>query len=159
MWGKIIIPIYRLWLHGLYGLYGPRCPLSPKRPINLISLWRFETLSRSLWRHCNGPGQNNPCIPQQNRVAHSQTDIVIVIRLGSNPGDPMFRICYTCRLLCDRTWDMCRMQCEITQYMYGIHVGDHVDPIIVTLYSGTGSQLLGLGNMLQTYWWVSARKT
>ena len=38
MWGKIIIPMYRLWLHGLYGLYGPRCPLSPKRPINLISL-------------------------------------------------------------------------------------------------------------------------
>ena len=39
MWGKIIIPMYRLWLHGLYGLYGPRCPLSPKRPINLISLY------------------------------------------------------------------------------------------------------------------------
>ena len=36
MWGKIIIPIYKLWLHGLYGLYGPRCPLSPKRSINLI---------------------------------------------------------------------------------------------------------------------------
>ena len=35
MWGKIIIPMYRLWLSGLYG---PRCPLSPKRPINLISL-------------------------------------------------------------------------------------------------------------------------
>ena len=38
MWGKIIIPMYRLWLNGLYGLYGPRCPLSAKRPINLISL-------------------------------------------------------------------------------------------------------------------------
>ena len=38
MWGKITIPMYRLWLHGLYGLYGPRCPLSPKRPINLISV-------------------------------------------------------------------------------------------------------------------------
>ena len=38
MWGKIIIPMYRLWLHSLYGLYGPRCPLSPKREINLISL-------------------------------------------------------------------------------------------------------------------------
>ena len=37
MWGKIIIPMYWLWLHGLYGLYGPRCPLSPKRLINLIS--------------------------------------------------------------------------------------------------------------------------
>ena len=35
MWGKIIIPMYMLWLHSLYG---PRCPLSPKRPINLISL-------------------------------------------------------------------------------------------------------------------------
>ena len=38
MWGKIIIPMYGLWLNGLYGLYGPRCPLSSKRPINLISL-------------------------------------------------------------------------------------------------------------------------
>ena len=38
MWEKIIIPMYRLWLHSLYGLYGPQCPLSPKRPINLISL-------------------------------------------------------------------------------------------------------------------------
>ena len=35
MWGKIVIPMYRLWLHGLYA---PQCPLSPKRPINLISL-------------------------------------------------------------------------------------------------------------------------
>ena len=38
MWGKIIIPMYRLWLNGLYELYGPRCPLFSKRPINLISL-------------------------------------------------------------------------------------------------------------------------
>ena len=37
MWGKIVIPIYRLWLHGLYGLYGPRNPLSPERPLNLIT--------------------------------------------------------------------------------------------------------------------------
>ena len=38
MWGGIIIPMYRLWLHGLYGLYGPWCPLVPKRLMNLISL-------------------------------------------------------------------------------------------------------------------------
>ena len=37
MRGKIMIPMYRLWLHGLYGLYGPRCPLSPDRPLNLIT--------------------------------------------------------------------------------------------------------------------------
>ena len=37
MWGKIMIPMYRLWLHGLYGLYGPRNPLSPERPLNLIT--------------------------------------------------------------------------------------------------------------------------
>ena len=41
MWGKIIIPMYRLWLHGLYGLYGPWCLLSSKRLINLISLSPF----------------------------------------------------------------------------------------------------------------------
>ena len=43
MWGKIIIPMYRLWLHSLYGLYGPRCPLSSKRPINLISLSPYNS--------------------------------------------------------------------------------------------------------------------
>ena len=46
MWGKIIIPMYRLWLHGLYGLYGSQCPLPPpqkkkkkkkKKQTNLIS--------------------------------------------------------------------------------------------------------------------------
>ena len=37
MWGKMMIPMYRLWLHGLYGLYGPRCPLSPERLLNLIT--------------------------------------------------------------------------------------------------------------------------
>ena len=37
LWGKIMIPMYRLWLHGLYGLYGPPCPLSPERLINLIT--------------------------------------------------------------------------------------------------------------------------
>ena len=26
MWGKIMIRLYRLWLHSLYGLYGPHCP-------------------------------------------------------------------------------------------------------------------------------------
>ena len=45
MWGKIIIPVYRLWLNGLYGLYGPRCPLSSKRPINLISLSLAQAVS------------------------------------------------------------------------------------------------------------------
>ena len=56
MWGKIIIPMYRLWLHSLYG---PRCPLSPKRLINLISL------SLKLFIHCNifTTGHDKPCKP------------------------------------------------------------------------------------------------
>ena len=52
MWGKIIIPMYRLWSHGLYG---PRCPLSPERPLNLsltylhgkiwsVFNWMFEVI-------------------------------------------------------------------------------------------------------------------
>ena len=52
MWGKIIIPMYRLWLHGLYGLYGPRCPLSAKRPINLISLSLSLVFTGQLWDIC-----------------------------------------------------------------------------------------------------------
>ena len=53
MWGKIMIPMYRLWLHGLYGLHGPRCPLSPKGLLNLITrsltprFWSGQ--SRDLW--------------------------------------------------------------------------------------------------------------
>ena len=65
MWGKIIIPMYRLWLNSLYGLYGPRCPLSSKRPINLISLslWTKPDLSsmtslenylKEVWLFCDG---------------------------------------------------------------------------------------------------------
>ena len=59
MWGKIIIPMYRLWLQSLYGLYGPRCPLSPKRLINLISLfspsgialtWTFWNITIPAWK-------------------------------------------------------------------------------------------------------------
>ena len=49
MWGKIIIPMYRLWLNGLYGLYGPRCPPSSKRPINLISL-SLSLLGHGAWQ-------------------------------------------------------------------------------------------------------------
>ena len=52
MWGKIIIPMYRLWLNSLYGLYGPRCPLFSKRPINLICLSLSLSLGRSLWNCC-----------------------------------------------------------------------------------------------------------
>ena len=37
MRGKIMIPMYRLWLHGLYGLYVHRWSQSPERPLNLIS--------------------------------------------------------------------------------------------------------------------------
>ena len=37
MRGKIVIPMCRLWLHGLHGPHGIRCPLSPKRPLNLIT--------------------------------------------------------------------------------------------------------------------------
>ena len=38
-WEKIMIPMNRLWLHGLYGLHvhGPWYLLSPKRLLNLIT--------------------------------------------------------------------------------------------------------------------------
>ena len=37
IWGKIRIPMCRLWLHCLYGLHGPQCPLSQKRLLNLLT--------------------------------------------------------------------------------------------------------------------------
>ena len=45
MWGKIMIPMYRLWLHSLYGLYEPRCLLSPERLLNLITHSLTHSLS------------------------------------------------------------------------------------------------------------------
>ena len=65
MWGKIIIPMYRLWLNGLYGLYGPRCPLFSKRPINLISLSLSEIIYTS-------HGRMNPLWNQLNKYHHHQ---------------------------------------------------------------------------------------
>ena len=37
LWGKILIPMYIVWLPCLYGLYGLQCLLSPERPLNLIT--------------------------------------------------------------------------------------------------------------------------
>ena len=64
MWGKIIIPMYRLWLNGLYGLYGPRCPLFSKRPINLISL----SLSTPTPQHQNTHFRKQPKLNTQSLV-------------------------------------------------------------------------------------------
>ena len=52
IWRKIIIPMYRLWLHSLYGLYGPRCPLSPKKADKLsLSLNQDGALiEKSCWK-------------------------------------------------------------------------------------------------------------
>ena len=38
MWGIIIIPKYRLWLHGLYGLFERHCPLS-ERGCSTLTHW------------------------------------------------------------------------------------------------------------------------
>ena len=48
MWVKIMIPMYRLWLHGLYVLHGLRCLMSPKKPLNLI------THPHSNFNRCSG---------------------------------------------------------------------------------------------------------
>ena len=47
MWGKIIIPMYRLQLHGVYILHGPHCLLSEKKAVTLnhslthVDEWEF----------------------------------------------------------------------------------------------------------------------
>ena len=65
MWGKITIPMYRLWLNGLYGLYGPRCPLFSKRPINLISL--------SLSQSCTKPSNDGLTVCASVSLSISQS--------------------------------------------------------------------------------------
>ena len=54
MWRKIMIPVYRLWLHCLYGLYGPHCLLSPERLLDLITHWLLASLGHQqpwYWLH------------------------------------------------------------------------------------------------------------
>ena len=47
MWGKIMIPMYKLWLHGLYGLHGL---MSPKGPLTLIThSLTLKGLKGELW--------------------------------------------------------------------------------------------------------------
>ena len=54
LWGKIMIPMYRLWLHSLFGLYGPWCPLSPQNAVKLnhspthCPFWRCGSNSKSI---------------------------------------------------------------------------------------------------------------
>ena len=53
MWGKMIIPMYGLWLHGLYGLHGPHCPMSPKG----CQIWSIThsllALLQQSWHSCH----------------------------------------------------------------------------------------------------------
>ena len=63
MWGKIMIPMYRLWLHGLYGLYGPCCPMSAERLLNLIThslTWQGARVWKDLF-FLGWGSKVNPC--------------------------------------------------------------------------------------------------
>ena len=87
MWGKIIIPTYRLWLNGLYGLYGPRCHLSSKRPINLISLPSWTLIVNDRWIPHTNVGSVimtydafiNCCI--SSVIFHSVQPFIIIVTL------------------------------------------------------------------------------
>ena len=94
MWGKIMIPMYRLWLRSLYGLYGPRCLLSPKRLLNLIthSLSLAEHMHKmipislavdklsfnSLWVSINNPLYPlHKWIYKRHKLVHSGLDLTL----------------------------------------------------------------------------------
>ena len=49
----MMIPLYRLWLHGFYGLYRPRCPLSRCPLLNFITHSPTGILRRTHGK--NGP--------------------------------------------------------------------------------------------------------
>ena len=51
-----MIPMYRLWLHGLYGLYGPHCRLTPEKAIKsnhslTLIIWHMWLLCMINWRN------------------------------------------------------------------------------------------------------------
>ena len=69
MWGKIMIPMYRLWLHGLYGLHGPRCPLSPKMPLNLLTHSPGATRQYAVTRDTDEPVLSHMQSPSYNELS------------------------------------------------------------------------------------------
>ena len=89
MWGKIIIPMYRLWLNGLYGLYGPRCPLFSKRPINLISLSLSCLGFNVLRKYCSIQGTHrhipSPCVLTLSDSCCSWVAITVLIARFMGP--------------------------------------------------------------------------
>ena len=133
MWGKIIIPMYRLWLNGLYGLYGPRCPLFSKRPINLISL------SLSHWGRvthiCVSKltiiGSYNGLSPSQvlQRAVSKLTNFQIWI--WHNDTMPMSNTIYMLLI----NWKMVISLC-FKQYLYPVLVVKNVFPIHTTRVAG-----------------------
>ena len=87
---KIIIPMYRLWLHGLYGLYGPQCLLSPKRPINLTHWGRVTHI-------CVGNltiiGPDNGLSPgRRQAINRTNAGILLIGTLGTNFSEILIEI-------------------------------------------------------------------
>ena len=88
VWGKIMIPMYRLWLHVFYGLYGPHCLLSPERPLNLIthSLTRICVAIGLVWF-----------------IKKSNFSIKHVLKTGYCPPVNDHKLCHICVCRCSDT--------------------------------------------------------
>ena len=99
MWGAIMIPVCRLWLHGLYGLYGPRFPLSQKAVKLNHSLTRTVAFSQFTlrWRHNDHAGVSNhqPHGCLLNRLFRRKSKKTSKLRVtglcaGNSPGTGKF---------------------------------------------------------------------
>ena len=155
MWGKIIIPMYRLWLNGLYGLYGPRCPLFSKRPINLISLslslpsgkmtplyWNGAWICQSSFEiisHCFNPflSRNVSCLHVQSTSSKGAYACPVKMFNPFNPSPAFIRQINLIRGL-KINWKS--LLATVSPRIYGIlyRVGGLVFPYVSKFYNCKG---------------------
>ena len=80
MWGKIIIPMYRLWLNGLYGLYGlyiqfSATSLSKWPPGGNIGFFGFQTLTLG-WLWISTPNYSGTILMYMGRNSLIFSDVI-----------------------------------------------------------------------------------
>ena len=86
----LMIPMYRLQLHGLYGLYGPRCPLSPERPLTLTH-WGWVT--HICVRKLTIIGSDNGLLPgRRQAIIWTNDGILLTEPLGTNFSEILIKI-------------------------------------------------------------------
>ena len=75
MWEKIMIPMLRLWLHGLYGLHWPRCAIKGCKASSLMHSEAALAVNHTIYK--SALSQEEMCEETANRsgVGRCQSDV------------------------------------------------------------------------------------